>query len=267
MVLRHFFTLFLFLLLFSPHPLIADSYWQQKLPDQPMDFIFGYGSLMNSESRKSTAGRMTVAIPVRISAAFGYRRAWVFRAGSMGFTALGLEKETPQAPASTINGVIYPVNDQELAAFDKRESGYDRVAVPLEQIEAVGWLPLPKQGRFWLYLPKVSTLAKRGAHRASASHPLVQSYIDLCVRGALEHGEAFAEEFLQTTYGWSRWWLNDRQQPRRPWVHQKWFRSVDKLLKRFPQDEARRTYAQRKRPVEFAMQRMTEGRDRKFHAE
>ena len=45
------------------------------LPDQPTQFIFGYGSLINSASRNSTAGKTVPAIPVRVSAAFGYIRA------------------------------------------------------------------------------------------------------------------------------------------------------------------------------------------------
>jgi hypothetical protein len=51
--------------------------WQGvMLPDQPTQFIFGYGSLINSASRNSTAGKTVPAIPVRVSAAFGYIRAW-----------------------------------------------------------------------------------------------------------------------------------------------------------------------------------------------
>ena len=46
------------------------------LPDQATQFIFGYGSLINTASRDSTAGKMVPAVPVRISAAFGYIRTW-----------------------------------------------------------------------------------------------------------------------------------------------------------------------------------------------
>ena len=41
--------------------------WQGvMLPDQPTQFIFGYGSLINAASRNSTAGKMIPAIPVRV---------------------------------------------------------------------------------------------------------------------------------------------------------------------------------------------------------
>jgi len=41
-----------------------------------------------------------------------------------------------------------------------------------------------------------------GLRSASFRCPILQSYIDVCVLGCLEHSEAFAEEFLRTTRGW-----------------------------------------------------------------
>ncbi len=39
---------------------LTPANWQGvMLPDQPTQFIFGYGSLVNSASRNATAGRMT----------------------------------------------------------------------------------------------------------------------------------------------------------------------------------------------------------------
>src|ERR1700723_2859804 len=75
--------------------------WQGvMLPDQPTQFIFGYGSLINSASRNSTVGKMIPAIPVRVSAAFGYIRAWDDRSSS-GFISLGLRKPREGEKAST----------------------------------------------------------------------------------------------------------------------------------------------------------------------
>ena len=64
------------------------DFWGTRLPDQPTQFIFGYGSRINTPSRNETAGKPVAAIPVRVSAAFGYVRSWSDRAGS-GFIALG----------------------------------------------------------------------------------------------------------------------------------------------------------------------------------
>jgi len=98
----------------------AESWWGHKLANQPTEFIFGYGSLINAASRDATAANPISAIPVRISAAFGYLRAWNDRASS-GFTALGLRKSGPGEAASTINGVLYPVDGSDMGRFDARE--------------------------------------------------------------------------------------------------------------------------------------------------
>src|SRR5437762_12617927 len=72
----------------------AAGWWGRKLPDAPAQFIFGYGSLINTACRNSTASAPIPAIPVRVSAAFGYVRAWNDRSPS-GFTAFGLRKPPP----------------------------------------------------------------------------------------------------------------------------------------------------------------------------
>src|ERR1700730_14345274 len=130
----------------------AAGWWGRKLPDAPTQFIFGYGSLINTASRNSTASAPIPAIPVRVSAAFGYVRAWNDRSPS-GFTALGLRKPHSGESANTINGVLYPVEGDDMSKFDAREEGYARVEVPREDIEAVSWQRLPEAGHIWVYVP------------------------------------------------------------------------------------------------------------------
>jgi hypothetical protein len=95
------------------------EWWGRKLPNIPTQFIFGYGSLINTQSRNSTAGAPIPAIPVRVSAAFGYIRTWNDRSPS-GFTALGLRKTNPGENAATINGA---------------------------------WQCIPHEGSIWVYVP------------------------------------------------------------------------------------------------------------------
>ena len=40
-------------------PAAAEDFWGRRLPDQPTQFIFGYGSLINTASRNSTASTPT----------------------------------------------------------------------------------------------------------------------------------------------------------------------------------------------------------------
>jgi len=209
---------------------VAADFWGTMLPDQPSNFIFGYGSLINSASRNATAAAPIQAIPVRVSAAFGYVRAWNDRSPS-GFTALGLARPGPGEKSMTINGVLFPVEGNDMAAFDSREAGYARVEVPRADIQAVSWQGLPAQGRIWVYIPEISGKPPGvDLPPPNASFPLLQSYIDVVIEGGLEYGPAYAREIIATTTGWSRYWLNDRLEARRPWVFDKSYQAVDSLL-------------------------------------
>jgi hypothetical protein len=220
-------------------PAEAEDWWGTKLPGQPTQFIFGYGSLINSSSRNSTSGAPVPAIPVRVSAAFGYLRTWSDRSAS-GFTALGLRKPLAGEQASTINGVLYAVEGDDMAKFDVREQGYARVKIPRDEIEAVSWRRLPETGTIWVYVP-VGQGGEPGVGLAApdAQYPLLESYIDLVVEGGLEYGPDFARELIETTYGWSDYWLNDRELARRPWVHDPGSEAVDKLLTSIPETAAK----------------------------
>lgn len=204
--------------------------WGHKLSDLPTQFIFGYGSLIDGGSREKTAGAPLDAIPVRVSADFGYIRAWVDRC-PCGFTALGLRRRRAGEAPMTINGVIYPVDSSSLPAFDLREAKYRRVLVPRVMIEAISWQGLPETGNVWAYIPD-GPGGEPGVDLPdpSARFPIVQSYVDLVLHGALRYGSDFATEFIETTADWSVFWLNDREIPRRPWVHSTDYQVIDSLL-------------------------------------
>ncbi|MCZ6787253.1 MAG: gamma-glutamylcyclotransferase, partial [Planctomycetota bacterium] len=193
------------------------------------NYIFGYGSLINSESRAATAGMPTPSIPVRVAASLGFVRTWNFHAPS-GFTALGLRPVKSGEAGIPINGVIYRV-EGAMEAFDEREEGYDRLEVTRDKIEALFESALPPaSAKIWVYVPQPARPGQPGPQLPSRDYPLSQSYIDVCLDGALEYNEAFAQEFLRTTEGWSAYWLNDRLLPRRPWVYQKSYKAVDRSL-------------------------------------
>ena len=157
-----------------------------------------------------------------------------------GFTALGLRKLDAGQIGHTINGVLYPVEGPDMSNFDVREKGYVRVEVPLTEIEAVGWQRLPEAAHIWTYVPVLSVdhngsgVPGQGLPEPDAMFPLLQSYIDVVVEGGLEYGQDFAREILETTDGWSHFWLNDRELARRPWVHDPRSDIVDGLLTASP---------------------------------
>lgn len=218
-------------------PARAMEYWGRQLEDAPTRFIFGYGSLINTASREATAGGKAPAVPARLSGDFGYMRTWNARSPS-GFTALGLRPRRPSEPPMTINGVVFPVSEANLPAFDRREGGYRRVEVPHTQIEALSWQGLPEAGVIWAYVPKLAILPDQAADPVSAGpdadHPIVQSYLDLVLEGALDQGSDFARELIATIVDWSPYWLNDRITARRPWVATPLAGRIDALLAATP---------------------------------
>jgi hypothetical protein len=208
----------------------AENWWGHKLANQPAEFLFGYGSLINAASRDTTAAKPISAIPVRVSAAFGYLRAWNDRASS-GFTALGLRKPDPGEQASTINGVLYPVDGSDMGRFDAREQGYARVEIPRDDVEAVSWQRLPADGHIWVYVPvRQGHGPGEDLPEPDTGFPVLESYVDVVLEGALDYGPEFARELIETTTGWSHFWLNDRELARRPWVHDPRYEAVDRLL-------------------------------------
>ena len=70
-----------------------------------------------------------------------------------GFTAIGVHKVGLGEAGRTINGVVFPVGAGEMAEFDDREAGYERVEIPPQMLQPVSWLAVPSEGRIWMYVP------------------------------------------------------------------------------------------------------------------
>jgi hypothetical protein len=72
----------------------------------------------------------------------------------------------------------------------------------------------------------------------SNEHPIVQSYVDICLNGCLEIGATyplfkqanFAQRFMETTRNWGTPWINDRIYPWRPFVHVPRASAIDSLI-------------------------------------
>lgn len=220
----------------------------------PRHLVFGFGSLINTPSRRKSNPEAGAAAPVRMLGSAGLRRAWNFQAPAARLTALGVEWDPTRS--STVNGVVYPC--QDLEELDVRESGYTRVELPPEHLEYLSWKRPPDDARVWVYVPDSPSGGEPGTglRPASFDYPILQSYIDVCILGALEHGEAFALEFLRSTARWPEYWLDDRRLARRPWVHQPRYREVDDLLKHALGDQV---FGARRLDVEYALLG-TEGR-------
>lgn len=104
-------------------------------------WIFGYGSLVSPASLESTIRRsVAIGAGMHVARLSGYRRAWNY--GSAVLRGDWVTDEGTQVDGGlvvslgivadeteSINGVIFAVNDEELADLDWRERAYDRVDV------------------------------------------------------------------------------------------------------------------------------------------
>ncbi|HKD03522.1 MAG TPA: gamma-glutamylcyclotransferase family protein, partial [Terriglobales bacterium] len=87
-------------------------------------YVFGYGSLIEKESRTRTNPEAADARPARLT---GYQRGWFHQfANNVGSTCTFLG--AIEKPGITTNGVIYHVNDFEKTK--ERETGYTATPVP-----------------------------------------------------------------------------------------------------------------------------------------
>ncbi len=159
-------------------------------------YIFGYGSLMNSSSRKLT-GQTGKAIPVIVH---GLVRSWGKIDDSYTISPLVVTSGEGQ-----VNGVLLEVNDAELAEFDIRESGYQRVALPSAQIETDYDFDVNQP--IWVYITEQHL-------QPCKNSPIVQSYVDTVLCGCLEVSESFARHFVHHTFGWHHPLENDRHDPK-----------------------------------------------------
>jgi hypothetical protein len=241
------------------------------------EYIFGFGSIMNSAthtpwlqpseniSRSSEASSTSSVLPgvvVTLTKECGYERRWNFRS-STGFTALGVCKAESVHTASDINGVLFQVSHAMIPGFDRREVGYERVRIPLQfvrfepksndeattqethDMRMLCCKSLTADSRLWLYVPLPSS-----SMPADENHPLLQSYVDTVLQGCLSWGgERMAEIFIQTTGGWSTYFLNDTPSSRRPWLFRKDYATIDRLLQKYA---AKTHFGDRKHPEEFS---------------
>ncbi|BBJ23808.1 gamma-glutamylcyclotransferase family protein [Candidatus Nitrotoga sp. AM1P] len=188
-------------------------------------YIIGYGSLMQDESRQRTTPNANISYPVQVN---GYQRGWFTKGSGVGFstTFLGVV----QRKESTLNATIYTIDVTEISTMDKREFSYCRLAVEPENFSLLKQdIPL-SLGQTWIYVNKPDTIAT-----ASRRYPIVQSYVDIFLSGCLELEQRFelkdfARQCLVTTSNWSTQWMNDRIYPRRPFIYQPKAKQIDQLL-------------------------------------
>lgn len=195
---------------------------------QPNQFIFGYGSLVESQSRARTSPSALYAFPANVA---GIKRGWFDQVGgvSLSCTYLGAVRDEN----FNCNGVIFQVSQQQLDAFDQRETGYNRERIDQKDITMLNGSKSAPEGNIWFY-------ANKEKRYASPECPIVQSYVDICLNGCLEleatypaaKDATFAETFLKTCTDWTKYWVNDRIYPRRAFIYAPNASKIDQLIQK-----------------------------------
>jgi len=171
---------------------------------------FGYGSLVNRDTRPLDEQ----AHPARL---LGWQRVWGHRVNSSDL-ALQTSRQSccslsidllATSTSAYIDGVVVTIPLADLPILDKREAGYERLALPASDFQ----------------LPADCTAAHIHVYKSDTSHegrsdaqfPILQSYIDCVLAGyCAVFGQDGMQQFVTSTAGWDGVIENDRVKPRYP---------------------------------------------------
>lgn len=174
---------------------------QQAIQLQPAETaLVGYGSLLSLRSLERTLGR-TYTGPFLRCVVYGWRRTWDAAMPNKAFyTETPHGRMMPEAilylnvrrdAGSSINGVVFAVNQEELAAYDRRESIYDRVDV-------TGDLDVKVEGgAAYLYVCRPEYILTDVKSPAKAA--VRASYLKIVEHGLENLDEEFRKRYLDST--------------------------------------------------------------------
>lgn len=156
--------------------------------------IFGYGSLMQTESLKTTVPSAKNLYPVYIK---GFRREFTLW-DPVGWTETNLDLADipfcavdiqPAVDDSLVNGIIFEVDQSEVPALLEREKGY-------KLIETTAYDFITQEPIEACMVFSANTRTGEYDFESEAQ----QRYLDVCLEGAKQYGEEFYGMFCNTTY-------------------------------------------------------------------
>ena len=196
----------------------------------------------------------SLRIPCRILKSAGLIRSWEFRPtphGRQTIAGVRIAATDRGEVAGAFNGVlcrskVCASEFEKPANIDVDTSVNSLIRRKMSDLEPMSWLPLPA-GAPTIY---VQAMDEQKIKPASPDYPLLQTNLDSWLLKALQYGEDFAVEMLETTRGFPSFWINDRVLARRPWIHQPKYKILDKLFRNHP-SAPDNTFASRCLEVEY----------------
>jgi cation transport regulator ChaC len=163
-------------------------------------YIFGYGSLVNNESRFLTLKRHTEPIKVVLDSSSGYVRKWNYYNKEKNIIALGLEK---QITGNYVNGILFDVYDDEITLLDKREIGYEKITILPSYINILSKNKLQNMDNsiIYTYIPTMDYKLYNNIDYISPNK-VNQVYLNKCCVGFSSHNYDFYELFVNNTCDW-----------------------------------------------------------------
>ncbi|MDB5182376.1 MAG: hypothetical protein JWO47_160 [Candidatus Saccharibacteria bacterium] len=156
--------------------------------------IFGYGSLLNTESLKAT---VPDAFNIRPAYIKGFKRDFCLWAADGSVAGHPELSGTPYCAvdvhhipeSSEVNGVVFEVHEAQLPALMEREEGYTLV-----KTEAYDFETHEDLGTCFVFA------ANKHNGDFAFNSPAQMRYLNTCLSGAKEHGEKFYQQFIRTTF-------------------------------------------------------------------
>lgn len=217
----------IFFLILLPFSSFAWDCHPEINPNLPQ-YIVGYGSLMDEASKKRTDPSAEESFPILIK---GYKRIWAGHGNLPGVNATFLS--VIKNKSASFNGVAYKLTEPaNIRSYDKRESFYCREQINPDSFEFLSQSAnFSTQKQVWMY-----TIASAENQLPNKNFPIVQSYVDIFLRGCIQIEDKFkitnfAKDCIETTDGWPVYWINDRIFPRRPSLYEPFAAQIDALLK------------------------------------
>lgn len=211
------------IVLISTHIYAYDDCHPQ--PATAKNYIIGYGSLIQQQSRNHTNPEITKVTPIK---AKGFIRDWDAIAEQYRITFLGAASCNSQDPTCMTNGVAYEVNSVD--PTDAREGLYCRKKVPAKQLSTYKTTDkIDPTATYWIYVTRPEY-----SKALSSKFPINQSYVDIFLSGCMEQAAdivgktadqliypndyAYVIDCVKGTKNWNTdLWVNDRVHPSRPW--------------------------------------------------
>ncbi|MBL4727605.1 MAG: gamma-glutamylcyclotransferase [Rhizobiaceae bacterium] len=164
---------------------------------------FGFGSLVNTATLRTD---YIETIPVALK---GWRRHWQGRPAvdDPEIALLSIHRYDN----AQLHGLIVVDRLENLEMVDERERGYQRVQLSHDDFLVQGRdLPVNLPTELYVYVANP-------ASEPDSQPPLLQSYLDAVMQGYLnEYGSYGLAHFIETTIGFERSIILDRNEPRYP---------------------------------------------------